>query len=125
MKVDYREVFPKRLKELRLKRDKRQDDLAEYLGVGRTAIAMYESGKNFPLTETFIGIAEYLGTSIDYLLGLTHDPEPFLSKDRQNIAIESLQDLPLIYKGHVLTDDQKHHISVLLQSMLSIQGSTR
>ena len=125
MKVNYQEVFPKRLKELRIKRNKRQDDLAEYIGLGRTAVAMYESGKNFPLTETFIGIAEYLGTSIDYLLGLTHDPEPFRSEGRQNIAIESLQDLPLVYQGHVLTDDQKHHISVLLQSMLAIQGNTR
>lgn len=124
MKVNYQEVFPKRLRELRIARNKRQDDLADYLGVGRSSIAMYEGGRNFPLTETFIGIAEYLGTSIDYLLGLTHDPEPFNSRDRQSISIESLKDLPLVYHGRVLTDDQKNHIALLLQSMLAIQGST-
>lgn len=123
MKEDYKQVFPRRLKERRAALGKTQDDLAEFLGVVRTSVANYESGKNFPLTETFLKIADYLNTSIDYLLGQTHDPDPFTDKGRINISIDSLEDLPLTYQGSELTRDQKRLLKALFQSAMGLQDN--
>ena len=46
--------------------------LAAYLDVSPQAINQYKIGAAYPKTENLIGIAEYYGISVDYLLGYTH-----------------------------------------------------
>jgi transcriptional regulator with XRE-family HTH domain len=57
-----------RLKELRKKFGVSQEELAQYLNVGRTAIANYESGFTMPSVEVIDKLASYFGVSTDYLL---------------------------------------------------------
>lgn len=121
MSESFKEVFPKRFRELRIQRGKTQDEVAKYLGMGRTSVANYESGKNFPFTETFIKLAEFLETSIDYLLGQTHDPEPNVVQGRTGISILNLEDLPLSYNGKELTPEQKRHVVTLAKVALEMQ----
>lgn len=60
--------FAKRLKELRRSFNASQEDLAKYLGVGRTTITNYERGFNMPSVDVLENLAKYFGVSIDYLM---------------------------------------------------------
>lgn len=70
------DLFKQRLKELRGKYNMTQQDLANQLGIVRTAIANYETGRTSPDSETLSLIANIFNTSTDYLLGRTDIKEP-------------------------------------------------
>ena len=59
-----------RIKELRLARNMTQKELADMLGVDRTAIVKYETGKNGPTSEILIKLAKIFNVSLEYLLGI-------------------------------------------------------
>ena len=52
-----------------------QEKLGHLVGVGRTAVAMWESGKSEPDNATLVKLAEIFGVSADYLLGRTDQKE--------------------------------------------------
>ena len=62
-----------RLKELRKQFKLSQAELGEALGLSRSAICLYETGKRAPDKETLIKIAAFFGVSLDYLLGLDNE----------------------------------------------------
>jgi len=64
---DLKDNFHSNLKEIRSFREKSQLELSKYLGVGRTAITLYES-QNFPTLENLIKISEYLNISMHALV---------------------------------------------------------
>ena len=61
--------FIERLKELRKERGISQATLAEYLGLSKSTIGMYETGAIDPSVEALNGIADFFNVSIGYLLG--------------------------------------------------------
>ncbi|MGI6162018.1 MAG: helix-turn-helix domain-containing protein [Christensenellales bacterium] len=63
--------FGPKLRRLRKERNITQDGLGKLLGMGRTAIANYESGRNQPSNEVLVQISDFFDVSIDYLLGRT------------------------------------------------------
>ncbi|MFW6047190.1 MAG: helix-turn-helix domain-containing protein [Candidatus Woesearchaeota archaeon] len=68
--------FPNRLKELRGEKNITQNKLAEHLGVSRSTIAGYETGKRKPEYETLQKLANYFSVSVDYLIGNTDEMKP-------------------------------------------------
>ncbi len=52
-----------------------QHDLAEKIEVNIRQVARYESGENNPTIDVVIRIAKTLGISIDWLAGLSDDPQ--------------------------------------------------
>ena len=56
-----------RIKELRLKANLTQRQLADKLGILRTAVAMWEIGRSVPATEKLPALAGALGCRIDDL----------------------------------------------------------
>lgn len=74
----------KNLKILRQEKDMNQTQLADEIGVSRSAIAMYESGKREPDNETLIKLAKYFNTSVDYLLGNSDVKEKTPSEEGVN-----------------------------------------
>jgi transcriptional regulator with XRE-family HTH domain len=65
-----------RIKELREERGMTQKELAEALGIDRTAIAKYESGASGAKSEMLEKLATFFGVSTDYLLGRTNRKAP-------------------------------------------------
>ena len=65
-----------RFKELRIKRNITQVDLAKQINVKQETISAYESGKALPSADALVKIADYLNTSTDYLLGRIEDDSP-------------------------------------------------
>ena len=57
--------------------DLRQKDLAEYLKCTQVCYSNYEMGKRDIPTEVLKALADFYGTSIDYLLGQTDEKRPY------------------------------------------------
>lgn len=62
-------IFPQRLKELRLKKRLTQTELGKKLGVKQSTFTNWENGKREPNFETLIKLADLLEVSVDFLLG--------------------------------------------------------
>ncbi|ENI1326525.1 helix-turn-helix transcriptional regulator [Listeria monocytogenes] len=62
-------MFGNKLKILRSKANKTQEDIANILGVSRAAYSHIENGRNEPDMETIVKLANYFDVSTDYLLG--------------------------------------------------------
>ncbi len=63
----------KKIKELRLRDVRKQDDLALAVGVTAQAISRWEAGGSYPDLELIPSIANYFGVSIDELFGYQND----------------------------------------------------
>lgn len=62
-------VFPQRLKEVRIKRGLTQTELGEKLGVKQNTFTNWENGKREPNFEIVIKLADLLEVSVDWLFG--------------------------------------------------------
>lgn len=69
-------MFNVRLTSLRKKKNKTQQELADYLGLTRPAYTAYERGNRSPDYDTLQKIADYFGVTTDYLLGRTEIRNP-------------------------------------------------
>ena len=56
------------LKRIRMQKNITQVELAEMLGISRTAVSMWETGEALPRAETLKRLAKILGCTIDELL---------------------------------------------------------
>ena len=63
-----------------------QKHLAEKLNISQTTFNGYETGAHSPRPETLRVIAEACGTTVDFLVGLTDEPE---RPDRKNDALSA------------------------------------
>ncbi|MBE6799185.1 MAG: helix-turn-helix transcriptional regulator [Ruminococcaceae bacterium] len=61
----------KRIRDLREDRDLSQTSLAKIIGMSQTGYSKYETGENDIPTSILIKLADFYGTSVDYLLGQT------------------------------------------------------
>ena len=66
-----------RIRDLREDRDWNQTQVAKMLGMSQTGYSKYETGKNDIPTQVLIQLARIYGTSIDYLLGETRNPQRY------------------------------------------------
>ena len=65
------------LRALREDRDLSQTDLAELLNIHQTTYSDYELGRvNIPI-PLLIQLALYFDTSVDYIIGLTNEKQPY------------------------------------------------
>lgn len=63
-----------RISELRKSNKMTQEALAKRIGVSRSTLAMWETQKAEPSFDLLVTIADYFGTSVDYVLCRTDDP---------------------------------------------------
>lgn len=61
----------RRIRDLREDSDLKQITLAKYLNCSQVGYSQYELGKRHIPAEVLIKLADYYGTSVDYLLGRT------------------------------------------------------
>ena len=70
-------MIGERLLDLRKDAGLTQDELAAILEINKHSISSYERGKSEPPDAIKIEIARYFKVSVDYLLGLTDNPNPY------------------------------------------------
>lgn len=67
----------RRIKDLREDMDLTQSRLAARLNVSQRSYSYYENGKRVISPDLLVRLAQFYGTSVDYILGLTDNPEPY------------------------------------------------
>ncbi len=67
-------MYYPRLKDLREDRDLVQKEVASFLGIDQRVYSNYELGKRDMPTRFIIALADFYGTSTDYILGRTNNP---------------------------------------------------
>lgn len=72
----YREILAERIKKLRKAQKITSTELAEKIGLSRTAISQIERKKSAPSVEALCRLAKALDCTPDYLLGFTDEPRP-------------------------------------------------
>jgi len=68
------ERFAERLREERKKRGLTQKELGDRCGFETSIISRYESGSREPGSKALTKLSETLGISVDYLMGLSNNP---------------------------------------------------
>lgn len=63
-------TYQKRLHDLRVDHDLRQEDVAQVLKITSQAYGMYENGKRSLPIEYLITLSQYYEVTSDYILGL-------------------------------------------------------
>lgn len=69
--------YYRRLRDMREDHDLTQAQVAAFLGMKQPQYYRYETGLRDVPTDVLIRLARLYGTSTDYLLGLTQNPEPY------------------------------------------------
>ena len=70
-------MYFQRLRDLREDKDLKQSDIAKILGIQQTVYSRYERGfQNIPM-EHLLTLADFYGTSTDYILGRTNEFDPY------------------------------------------------
>ena len=72
--------FESRLKQLRESRGLTQEELGAKLGVGKSAVSMWEKGKRKPDHEMMEVIADFFNVDMDFLYGRNYDIETDLNE---------------------------------------------
>ena len=62
---------------MREDRDLKQKEIAEAIGITQRKYSYLETGVQQWTDELLVRLAAYYGTSVDYLLGLTDNPDPY------------------------------------------------
>ncbi len=71
----WQETFSHRLIELRKLKNLSQTDLGSIIGLSKQAVSDMERGKRSTTMDTYIALADYFDVSLDYLIGLTDNPQ--------------------------------------------------
>jgi transcriptional regulator with XRE-family HTH domain len=88
--------MPDRLKKIREKKGLNKAEAARLLGLSKMGYLRYESADRTPSHQTIVFMAQKLGTSPDYLVGTTEDPEPkeyVISKSDDPALFELIADV--------------------------------
>ena len=97
-----------RLRQLRLKRSLSQLDVADFLGITRTAYNKYENGVIQP-TRTAVKLAKLFGVSTDFILGID------VSENHQMIADTSAE--KQVKKYLALSKDSRYIVDTLVNEL--------
>ncbi|MCQ1530669.1 helix-turn-helix domain-containing protein [Lutispora saccharofermentans] len=70
-----KEIFGERVKALRIKKNIKQSELGEIVGLTYTAVSDIERGRRTTTLEKLEALADYFDVSVDYLMGRTDNPK--------------------------------------------------
>lgn len=99
--------FKDRLKELRKDYSITQQELADKIGIVRTAIANYETGRTIPDSDTLTLLAKIFNTTTDYLLGISNIRNPYQNK---NIK-ETPEEQDIIPEEFINADEARAYVN--------------
>ena len=101
-----------KIRELRRRYDRTQDDLAEALGVSAQAVSRWETGGSYPDMEMIPAVANYFHISIDELFGYHDEREEKIKSTLQTVDTILTKCGFTMYQGS-LSDDVGECIDML------------
>lgn len=84
IKLNMRGDVLKNIKLIRVINDYTQIKVQMETGIPQSIISKYETGELIPTTENLIILAKFYKTSLDYLMDLTDQSEPYPAKKSNN-----------------------------------------
>lgn len=105
----------KNLRQLRLSKGISQQKLADMLGITQQAINRYERQKIEPDIATLIALADYFGTTVDYLVG--HDPKQDGKRPQEDFE-PNREEWALLRDYRKLTKGEKDSILAVIQNYI-------
>jgi transcriptional regulator with XRE-family HTH domain len=106
-------ILSQRIKSRRIEKNMHQKKLAELIGVKESTISSYETDNSSPDPEKLRKIALALGTSSDYLLGLSEEKVGTTPTDDIKVIIEEIE-------NKQLTIDDINYLVKLKKSFTSL-----
>lgn len=89
--------FHERLKNIRLDRGIKQNNVAESIGIKNNTLSSYENGKRQPDLETLKKLASFYQVTVDYLLGNDelneNNHESLFFFDKEGLTEQELADI--------------------------------
>lgn len=118
--------FGKRLRLTRKAKGLTQKELGEKIGVGRTTISEYESGKIVPRQDGLIKLSEVLNVSVDFLTGTqpyatTHKEDYVFQIDEPLLSISKMlrnDNVITKFYGYELTESEKYVMIIQLKALI-------
>lgn len=107
-----------KIKELSKKRGLSLNQLEEKLGYSRNTL--YSLKRQNVSTKRLQEIADYLGVSVDYLLGKTENPT-IASNDQSGqtaLNVEEMANSVMMFGGRELTEEKKKVIQSIIEAYL-------
>lgn len=85
-------IRPERLRQRRLELKLSQEEVSERAGINQSTISQLERGEQIPTVRSLVLLAKVLGTSIDWLLGISDDifPVTVNSTDLDKVEMEAV-----------------------------------
>lgn len=112
-----------RLRYLRKEKKLTQQQVAKVLGISRARYSHYENEVAEPSNEMLFKIADYYGTTPEYLMGRTDERDP-IDKIRSDVTTHTpdlnkiLRETAPTWNGEPLTGEQAEIIIGVLESIL-------
>ena len=101
-------MFAENLKNLRKSKGLTQVQFAQIFQISSGTIAMWETGKRMPDTETLKRMAKYFDVSLDYLLDAPADETPeeiiILNRNAKKLSQEQQKTLIDVVRGMLKED---------------------
>jgi len=97
-----KKLLGKRIKELRLRKNYTQEQLAEILGIGERNLSKIECGVNFVSSETLEKLSDALGVSYKELFDFEHLKDEEMKKEELITALKNGEiDVSLLYRIYI------------------------
>ena len=115
--------FNEILKQIRNRDNLSQAELAQKLGVAKSTIGMYESGKREPDFETLESIADFFNVDMNFLLGRdgSENDHYYLNDETRQIAQEAFENPELRTLFHVARDIPPERLKAHIEFMKSLK----
>ena len=115
--------FNEILKQLRNRDNLSQAELAQKLGVAKSTIGMYESGKREPDFETLESIADFFNVDMNFLLGRdgSENDHYYLNDETRQIAQEAFENPELRTLFHAARDIPPERLKAHIEFMKSLK----
>ena len=87
----------------RIKKGLSQTEVADILGLNKTAVSKWEGNKTFPDPDVLIKVVDLYQVTADYLLGISDEPQLFDDARVPKTEVQDLFDrLNVVDQGRVL-----------------------
>jgi len=108
-----------RIRELRIKHNLKQEELALHINTSQQTISRLERGEYVPTVDIIIDLANYFKVSVDYLLNLSDSK--YLYEEKVSIQKFCIEDCDFIKEYMILNEDNQITIRLLIERLYSLQ----
>ncbi|MFX3673321.1 MAG: helix-turn-helix domain-containing protein [Paenisporosarcina sp.] len=120
-------MLSKKLKSLRIKHGRTQQQIADMLGITRQGYGKYENDLGEPDNATLAKLADYFEVTTDYLLGREKNKVPTIELDKEYDEFEKWKNDPkldLFFQEFDQADEEKQAALLAVWEVLKKKGNS-